>query len=426
MNAWVVRILVVLVLALAGFWLVNATEWADTEVSTPASGEAKTNRFYGAQVLLRELGMKVVKHDGLDAMPPAQARLVLGSSHWDMFPERGKRLRQWVEQGGHLVMPGYLVGGDQLEDWLPLVREKPPASDEKNDAKNDEASEPKKKKRSGLPRIPDPSAKDADCRIVTEPATVPASFAGGRGYRLCTWWSPSRYRPADRQPPALWTVAGSRGTEAIRVAVGRGSVTVLPWGVWHNDGILRGDNALFAAAAVQARGGAEIWFVADEAREPFLLWLWQKGWVALVLGLLALAASLWRAAVRFGPLAPSAGTHRRSMAEQVRGTAGFLHAHGAAALHVAQLRALDESARRQLRGYVRRDAAARAAAIAQATGLEPAMLARAMDEARSRHAGAMAIDLEVLETARRRLDANGPFTPRPASSSSSPSSSSSS
>jgi len=112
------------------------------------------------------------------------------------------------------------------------------------------------------------------------------------------------------------------------------------------------------------------------------------------------------------------------MAEQVRGTAGFLHAHGAAALHVAQLRALDESARRQLRGYARRDAAARAAAIAQATGLEPAMLARAMDEARSRHAGAMAIDLEVLETARRRLDANGPLTSRPASSSS-PSSSSS-
>lgn len=421
MNAWVARILTVLVLALAGFWLVTATEWADTEVSTPASGEARTNRFYGAQAMLRELGMKVVKRDSLDAMPPAQARLVLGSSHWDMFPERGQRLRQWVEQGGHLVMPGYLVGGDQLEDWLPLVREKPPASEEKNEK---ETPEPKKRRKSGIPRIPDPSARDADCHTVNEPATVPASFAGGRSYRLCTWWSPSRYRPADKQPPALWSATGSRGTEAIRVGVGRGTVTVMPWGLWHNDSLLRGDNALFAAAAVQARGGAEIWFVAEEAREPFMLWLWQKGWVAMVVGLLALLAALWRAAVRFGPLAPSAGTHRRSMAEQVRGTAGFLHAHGPGALHVAQLRALDESARRQLRGDAFRDATARAAAIAQATGLEPAMLLRAMDGARTRHAGAMAIDLEVLETARRRLDANGPFTPR--TSSSSPSSSSSS
>lgn len=419
MNAWVVRIVSVLVLALVGFWLVTATEWADTEVSTPASGEAKKNRFYGAQAMLRELGMTVVKRDSLDVMPPAQARLVLGSSHWDMFPERGQRLRRWVEQGGHLVVPGYLVGGDQLEDWLPLVREKPPASEEKK-----ETPEPKKKKRSSVPRLPDPSAKDADCHMVNEPETVPASFAGGRGYRVCTWWSPSRYRPADKQPPALWTATGSRGTEAIRVGVGRGTVTVMPWGLWHNDSLLRGDNALFAAAAVQARGGGEIWFVAEEAREPFMLWLWQRGWVALVVGMLALAVALWRAAVRFGPLAPSAGTHRRSMAEQVRGTAGFLHAHGANALHVAQLRALNESARRQLRGYALGDAAARVAAIAQATGLEPAMLARAMDEARARHAGAMAIDLEVLETARRRLDAHGPFMPR-SSSSSSPSSSSS-
>ena len=45
MNAWVARILTVLVLALAGFWLVSATEWADTEVSTPASGEAMALYF---------------------------------------------------------------------------------------------------------------------------------------------------------------------------------------------------------------------------------------------------------------------------------------------------------------------------------------------------------------------------------------------
>jgi hypothetical protein len=40
---------------------------------------------------------------------------------------------------------------------------------------------------------------------------------------------------------------------------------------------------------------------------------------------------------------------------------------------------------------------------------------------RARNPGAMALDLEVLETARRRLDANGPFVPSPPSASSSPS-----
>ncbi|RTQ30830.1 DUF4350 domain-containing protein [Variovorax gossypii] len=413
-NTWVVRIVSVLVVALVGLWLVSATEWADTEVPTPASGEAKKNRFYGAQAMLRELGMNVVKRESLDTMPPAQARLVLASSYWDMFPERGKRLREWVEQGGHLVIPAYLVSGEQLEDWLPLVREKQPAADEKK------KTPPEPKKKTPASRRFDPPPKDADCHAVTEPDSVPASFAGGRSFRVCAWWSSSRYKPADKQPPPLWTAVGARGTtEAIRVRVGRGTVTVMPWGLWHNENLVRADNALFAAAAVQARSGAEVWFVVEETREPFMLWLWQRGWVALVVGMLALAFALWRAAVRFGPLAPSAGTHRRSMAEQVRGTAGFLHMHGADALHAAQLRALNESARRQLRGYVHRDAAARAAAIAQATGLEAAMLVRAMDGARPRHAGAMAVDLEVLETARRRLDANGPFMPRSSASSSS-------
>ncbi|RSZ32672.1 MULTISPECIES: DUF4350 domain-containing protein [unclassified Variovorax] len=413
-NTWVIRIVSVLVVALVGLWLVSATEWADTEVPTPASGEAKKNRFYGAQAMLRELGMKVVKRESLDTMPPAQARLVLASSYWDMFPERGKRLREWVEQGGHLVIPAYLVSGEQLEDWLPLVREKQPASDEKK------KTPPEPKKKAPASRRFDPPPKDADCHAVTEPDTVPASFAGGRSFRVCAWWSSSRYKPADKQPPPLWTAVGARGTtEAIRVRVGRGTVTVMPWGLWHNENLVRADNALFAAAAVQARSGAEVWFVVEETREPFMLWLWQRGWVAMVVGMLALAFALWRAAVRFGPLAPSAGTHRRSMAEQVRGTAGFLHMHGADALHAAQLRALNESARRQLRGYAHRDAAARAAAIAQATGLEAAMLVRAMDGARPRHAGAMAVDLEVLETARRRLDANGPFMPRSSASSSS-------
>ena len=121
MNAWVVRILSVLALVLAGAWVMSATEWADTEVPTPASGEARTHSLYAAQLLVRELGGHVVKRESLDAMPPAQARLVLASSHWDLFPERAQRLREWVEQGGHLVMPSFLVDDDMLESWVPLV-----------------------------------------------------------------------------------------------------------------------------------------------------------------------------------------------------------------------------------------------------------------------------------------------------------------
>ncbi len=411
MNTWAVRIVSVLALVLLGGWLVSATEWADTEVPTPASEEVKKNAFYAVQSLLRHLGAEVVKRESLDEMPPAQARLVLASSYWDMFPEREQRLRRWVEQGGHLVMPGYLVSNDMLESWIPLVREKP--------VRPEEPKEPvASKKKKPRAQRDEQRAKDADCRMLTEPDTVPASFASGRGFRICTWAEPVQFSPSDKRQPPLWMARGARGAEAIRVRVGQGTVTLLPSGVWHNQNLLRGDNAPFAVAALQLRTGSQVWFVAEEAREPFLRWLWHRSWVVWVVGLLALAAALWRAAVRFGPLAPSASTHRRSMAEQVRGTAGFLHMHGGDALHAAQLRALNESATRQLRGYARHDASARAGAIANATGMEAAMLVRAMAD-RARNPGAMALDLEVLETARRRLDANGPFVPSPASAASS-------
>jgi hypothetical protein len=112
------------------------------------------------------------------------------------------------------------------------------------------------------------------------------------------------------------------------------------------------------------------------------------------------------------------------MAEQVRGTAGFLHIHGADALHTAQLRALQECARRQLRRYDLLDPMARAAAVASATGLDTAALVRAM-ATRARSPGAMTADLELLETARRRLDAHGPLAASDAGSSSASSAASS-
>lgn len=405
MNPWLARILVVAVLALAGAWLVSATEWADTEVATPASGEARTNPHYAVQGLMRELGARVVKRPSLDAMPPAGARLVLGSSHWNLFPERAERLRAWVEEeGGHLVMPGYLVDDDMLDTWVPLIDEDWKRV-RKSEAEPKAAAAPPKKPRGQRAERRKP-AKDADCHEVVEPDALPASFAGGRAFRVCSAWVGTQYLPADEMEAPLWAVEAPRGIEAIRVAAGRGSVTVMPWGVLHNGSLLRGDNALFVVAALQAGPGSEIWFVTEEAREPFLQWLWRHGWVALVAALLALALALWRGAVRFGPLAPSAGTHRRSMAEQVRGTAAFLHMHGNGALHAAQLRALDESARRHLRRHAGRDPAARAAAIAAATGLAPAVLERAMS-VRARRPEAMALDLEVLETARRRLEAAG-------------------
>ena len=121
----------------------------------------------------------------------------------------------------------------------------------------------------------------------------------------------------------------------------------------------------------------------------------------------ALAAALWRAAVRFGPLAAAPCQPRRSMAEQVRGTARFLRRHGARALHAAQrARAARRGRARSLpRHCAHRRRRARRAAIARPPAWRRGAAPRAAGPPRTHARPCWRADLELLETARRRLDA---------------------
>ena len=417
MKERLVQVAIVLVAIALGAWLVSATEWAESETQMPSRGEARTNPLYGMQRLLRELGGTVVKRPSLDTMPPPQARLVLLTRHWDVLPERAARLREWVEGGGHLIIPARFARHDGLKPWLPIrhANVNPPdeaKTPEGADMPPDPAQPPK---RPADPRAAQRGAnakpeRDRDCRVMTEPNSVAASYREGRRYRVCSPRLPLWFSPVAAQP-ALWSLEGEHGVESLRVAMGRGSVTVVGgWAGFSNAHLLRGDNALVAAAALQAAPGAQWWFIADESREPFLPWIWHQGWIAIVLGLVALAAALWRAAVRFGPLAAVPGQQRRSMAEQVRGTGEFLQRNGGDALHAAQVRALRDVATRQLRRQSQRTPAERDAAIAAATGIAPAVLRRALEH-RARNPAVLAADLELLETARRRLDVAAPVLP---------------
>lgn len=374
------RILLVVLLGAGGVWLLSNTEWADTEVTKPAQGDAAKNRHYATQSLLRTLGAKVVRSADLDRMPPPQARLVLMSRHWDLFPDRGPRLRKWVEQGGHLVINANLSDHKELR-WLPV--------------KGAEATEDKRKEKA--------RRRVGGCRDITEPEPAPPTYADKRTVKLCAVESHKVHEPAGGQLPS-WALRSDLGTEMIRMPVGRGSVTVLgPWNLMENNTVLRGENPLVVAAALQVRRGAEYWFVVEEARDPLLKWLWQQGWPAIVLGLLALAVFLWRGAVRFGPMAAPGDHNRRSMTEQIAGTAHFLQRHGPDSLHAAQARALHGTASRHVRHYTQQDPSQRTAAIAKATGVDAQVLARALAST-PRTPGELAADLEVIETARRLLD----------------------
>jgi hypothetical protein len=308
------------------------------------------------------------------------------------------------------VIPSYYLftrGEDDnpLLPWVPVrmakarpgtetqTRPKPPSSDDADDDDDDGDDDNDDDAGASTPTRPDGNG----CRHLTE-----TGASAGAGFRICGTYP--THLELKRHAVALWS-AGEQGNPPalLRAAVGQGSVTVI--GIWNaitDEDILKADHAQAWAAALRLRPGMQLWFVSEESRAPLLAWLWQRGWLVVLLGLLALAAALWRAAPRFGPRQALPRVERRSMAEQIIGTAHFLARSDTQALHRAQLRALDEAAAPRLHRWEQLDLNARARAIAALTGQPADALARAMSGG-ARLAAKLEADLCTLESAARRL-----------------------
>ncbi|AEG94328.1 DUF4350 domain-containing protein [Ramlibacter tataouinensis] len=392
--AWV-RVGVLVLLVLAGAWLVRATEWVEQEVDQPARGEAARNDFFAFEQLMQRLGVPLERRRALDALPPAGAVLVLQSQYWDLFPQRAVQLREWVESGGHLVLPGTMADDAALEKWLPVRLARQPAA---------QATVPPRER----PAPQRSAAREPQCRPLTASGSAVPAGTVERPYEVCAGPFWRDLRPADGVVPQ-WMLAGMDRIEVLRVPHGQGSVTVHgAWNLLHNRELLRADTAPAVAAAFQLHRGTRVWLVTEESRPPLLLWIWREAAVAVMLATAALLAWLWRGAVRFGPLGVVPIPERRSMREQLVGTAAFLCRHGAATLHKAQVRALHEAACARLPARASLGQDERIEAVARATGLAAVGLEHAWrDGPRTPHA--LAGDLGLLEEARRRLLRADPF-----------------
>lgn len=417
--------IVLLALLVVGWALTVRTEWVDQPVARPARGEARDNPVYAAEQILRRLGLQAEHHERLDVLPPPGARLVLMSDEWALVPERATQLQRWVQAGGHLVL---LDGDDSSEHsqalraWLPItavellgtrppweVRRRAreasgPAADEPAEQEPDAEPPPRDRPAAPAERIPDAyDHGEKDVRrewLQSEPPML------GDVQRIATCgalgWQHRLEPRAGHQ--ANWTLRRGEHVQAMRVPLGQGSVTVLNGEslLLHTRQLMRCEHPLLLAAAVQATPGATVWIYLNEKRQALLPWLWERGWIAVLLGLLAVVAGLWRAAVRFGPLLATPQRLRRSISEQVRGLAVYLHREGPDALLDAQRRALDEVAGRRIAGYERLKLSDRPGAVAAATGLPVDMMEQAM-ATRLALRKTLPQRLQWLETARRRL-----------------------
>jgi hypothetical protein len=367
-----------LVIALI-IWIARNVYWVDVTVPMPPKGEALTNPFYAAQRLATELGGRSA-WDRAWASPSTDAVVVLSSWHWDLSAGRRQAIERWVEAGGRLVVDDTLSGNlEVFEKWSGIVREYD--FDEDEDADEDED---------------DTAADPMPCERFTEER---AGAADGMHW-VC---DAGVFSFLTTKSQAEWALRNARGVQAMRVRVGRGSVTMINASPFRYRSVFDGDHGWLLVAATQFRRGDDIRFLSEEDYPSLLALLWQHAGPAVVLLLVIVALLLWRGWVRFGPMAPPPPSARRSLAEQIRGSGQFALRHGSGdSLHAAVVRALNEAVSRRVHGYAHLPPQEQTAALARLTGFERGSLAAAVHHLASRRAERLRNALALLETARRR------------------------
>jgi hypothetical protein len=372
----------ILLTVLAGFlyWTATHTYWADVMVPRAPSGQALSDPFYAAEQLTRALGARA-SYEQLWSLPAKNAVVVTGYWDWDRSPRQRAELQRWVESGGRLVAAtGY--NSSAFSDWTGITR--------------------RYLKRASKPDI---KWSPGGCRDETEGGVSlwPAT-AVPRHYEQCGLYG---YNFLASTHAPLWKVADAYGMQALRISIGRGSVSVVNGVPFTYLQLVQGTNAALFVAATQLHRGDEIHFLSDQDHASLLALTWRFGAPVVVLLLGALLLALWRAAPRFGPTLASPEKARRSLAEQIRGTGRFLLRAGQGeALHAATVRALFLAAPRRISAFASLSSAERLKQLARATGFSADALAAALNPTGARRANELRSAITLLEAARREILCN--------------------
>ena len=359
-------------------WVASNTYWADVTVPMPLRGEAARNPFYAAERLVETLGATAASERTF-SLPPTSGVVVLSNWNWNLSERRRAALEKWVTDGGRLVADDSVSGGIEFSRW------------------------------SGIEYTEQEPKTDGGARL-----------SEGQCFRFAEERPGRRARPFEREHWVCdvdldytltttrgvdWAVENSRaGRHALRVRVGRGSVTLINAQPFRYRKLFDGDHGWLLVAAAQLRPGDEVRFLSEGEYPSLLALIWQTGSPVVLVALAALGLWLWRCGVRFGRLAPEDPPVRRSLAEQIRGTGRFaLYHDGGEPLHAATVRALDEAARRRVTAWAVLDPRARVRALASMAGVAPDALDFALHDSRARSPHDLRDTLALLETVRRAL-----------------------
>jgi hypothetical protein len=265
-------------------------------------GAAQINPLLAAERLYQGLGLRSRTLPGAlgTRLPPNNYALLLVSPRRALTAEQMRRLETWVRRGGRLVVAvDEAPSLDPVLAWLGVKVAK--AKKDKKDGKD---------------------GKDENEEDAARIETVEMPTSGGKA-RVEAARAP---RLVDARHRANFTVGSAAGPFLLRFFEGDGRVIVLSDASFlTNSRIARADHARAAWALVNAKEPVKgVWIVVREDLPTLAGLLARHAGAASASALLLLAAWLWSAGSRFGPVALDPPRDRRSLLEHIEAAGELL------------------------------------------------------------------------------------------------------
>lgn len=308
------------VLSALAAWFLHTYERVEKQIALPPRGEAGYNPLYALKKTLQADGIAVDSRQRLELADPrlgTRDTLLMLDDPRTLTPDQSRRLLQWVDGGGHLLLR------------TPVPR------------KRDQGLAVPMLEALGL-RLSDEAPQCQPLQVEGEASHV--EFCRGR-----------RFLFNDAEPELAWGDLRSAYVYA-RLAHGAGRIDVLA----DFDFLTNGEQAEANARPASGRGvgglrdgphralarqllapnyGEGTMHLVYAAQMPSLLRsVLSRGWPVWAPLLLALLAWLWLRMQRFGPLRPAPAAERRSLLEHVRASGDHLFRYNRRALLYAAVR----------------------------------------------------------------------------------------
>jgi hypothetical protein len=264
-------------------WLHENLVQRDEEIHTDFDETVARNPFYMVEQLLTRLGRAAHGVRRLNDLPEALAAedtLLVAVPTYVLSVAESRRLLDWVERGGHLIIS---------------VRHEYAPEQGRDHLLNHFAV----RSHADTPPAPEPET------VVLDPATLPLQVRFQSGLRLNeAFWQQYRW--------------------------GQGRVTLLTdIGIFSNARLPDHDHADFLWALSQQNPGGQVWLQYRTLLPSLAQLLWRHAWMPLLGFALTLLAVLWRYSRRLGPLLAPRAAEQRRLVEHLQASSRFLWRHGA-------------------------------------------------------------------------------------------------